>query len=66
MADQPLSDSVDLVRPGVIVGIASAVDPEHAVHLREQLEARFPGVTFAVVDQCVALVSFTFDDEDSG
>lgn len=49
-------------RVGLIVGLAPAVTVGQARWLREQLEERFPGVTVAVVDQCAALVSFTFDE----
>lgn len=49
-------------RTGVIVGLAAAVTLEHATNMRERLEELFPGVTFAVVDQCVAVTAFSFDE----
>lgn len=48
-------------RTGVIVGMSAAVTHEQAAHVLDMLAERFPGVTFAVVDQCAALISFSFD-----
>jgi len=38
-----------VTRVGVIVGVPVYITAEQAVHIRDALETRFPGVVFAVV-----------------
>lgn len=64
MSDEVFTPLVDSFgRTGVIVGLAESCPPTVAAKLVEQLTERFPGVTFAVIDQCSALTTFNFDDE---
>jgi hypothetical protein len=47
----------------VIVGIHEHITVEQAARLQADLERRFPGVRFALIDGCSAITTFTFDPE---
>ena len=50
---------------GVIVGVG-AMTLENAQRMVEDLETRFPGVTFAVVAGCTALATFPTSPPSEG
>ena len=61
--DEFVGELLSAGRTGVIVTVGDVVTQPQANWIREELERRFPGVTFAVVSGCTGVASFTYDDE---
>lgn len=51
-------------RTGVIVAVQMQLTVDQALNVTEQLEERFPGVTFALAAGALSSVAFEWDDGD--